>query len=314
MQTLPFSTQHGAMALKYAGISFISGAVNHGFFSGMRSLWTAAIGVVLFIVGAWLLHRKDEQVHALRDALVWGTLLSIGLGFFTGGLQHFPDSPERSSWVVPLGFVLSIWALAQSEHLPKNGRFWRYGIISSALMTTGSVAALMLFQNNPQWMGGGHHHGPSDVQGPSALVVDRSIEVRMDDAMRFYPDKIAVSAGETVRFVLHNSGNATHEMVIGSAAELAQHAQEMKAMAQSGAAHAHGESHGLAITLVPGQTREWVVRFEQATELGFACLIPGHFEAGMKGQFVWQDAKDGSASPAPKKRATAEHDHSSHKH
>ena len=312
MHTLSFPTQHGAMALKYAGISFISGAVNHGFFSGLRSVWTAAIGIVLFIIGAWLLHRKDDSDHALRDALLWGTLLSIGLGFFTGGLQHFPDSPERSSWVVPLGFVLSIWALAQSEHLPKTGAFWRYGLFSGALMTACSVAALVLFQNNPQWMGG-HAHGPSDAHGPSALVVDRSVEVRMDDAMRFYPDKIAVSAGETVRFVLSNSGKVAHEMVIGSAAELAQHAQEMKAMAQSGQGHAHGEGHGLAISLEAGQTREWVVRFEQATELEFACLIPGHFEAGMKGSFVWKD-KGSAAALVPGKAPASGHDHSSHKH
>ena len=48
-----FQQQHSAMLLKYSGISFISGAVNHGFFSGTRSLWTAAIGIVLFVLGAW---------------------------------------------------------------------------------------------------------------------------------------------------------------------------------------------------------------------------------------------------------------------
>jgi hypothetical protein len=41
--TSSFQIQHSAMLLKYSGISFISGAVNHGFFSGERSLWTAAV-------------------------------------------------------------------------------------------------------------------------------------------------------------------------------------------------------------------------------------------------------------------------------
>jgi hypothetical protein len=36
--TASFQIQHSAMLLKYSGISFISGAVNHGFFSGERSL------------------------------------------------------------------------------------------------------------------------------------------------------------------------------------------------------------------------------------------------------------------------------------
>ena len=44
--TFAFQHHHGAMLLKYSGISFISGAVNHGFFSGERSLWTAAAGMV----------------------------------------------------------------------------------------------------------------------------------------------------------------------------------------------------------------------------------------------------------------------------
>lgn len=35
-----FQRHHAAMLLKYSGISFIAGAVNHGFFSGERSLWT----------------------------------------------------------------------------------------------------------------------------------------------------------------------------------------------------------------------------------------------------------------------------------
>lgn len=89
--TLDFQQQHGAMLLKYSGISFISGAVNHGFFSGERSLWTAAIGMVLFVLGAWLEHVWDEPSTAnanpgLMKTLAVGSMLSIGLGFFTGGL------------------------------------------------------------------------------------------------------------------------------------------------------------------------------------------------------------------------------------
>ena len=48
--TFAFQHHHAAMLLKYSGISFISGAVNHGFFSGERSLWTAALGMALFLI------------------------------------------------------------------------------------------------------------------------------------------------------------------------------------------------------------------------------------------------------------------------
>ena len=43
-----FQTQHLATLSKYAGISFIAGAVNHGVFSEQRSLVTAAMGVLFF--------------------------------------------------------------------------------------------------------------------------------------------------------------------------------------------------------------------------------------------------------------------------
>ena len=91
--TFAFQHRHGAMLLKYSGIRFISGAVNHGFFSGERSLWTAAIGMVLFVLGALLEHRLSDSVDepeqsSLLRTLIIGALLSIGLGFFTGGLQH----------------------------------------------------------------------------------------------------------------------------------------------------------------------------------------------------------------------------------
>ena len=59
-----FERHHGAMLLKYSGISFISGAVNHGFFSGERSLWTAAVGVALFLLGAFLALRLSDGRQA----------------------------------------------------------------------------------------------------------------------------------------------------------------------------------------------------------------------------------------------------------
>ena len=56
------------MLLKYSGISFISGAVNHGFFSGTRSLWTAAIGIVLFVLGAQDQMTQPKAAHSLIAA------------------------------------------------------------------------------------------------------------------------------------------------------------------------------------------------------------------------------------------------------
>ena len=321
-----FQQQHAAMLLKYSGISFISGAVNHGFFSGERSLWTAAVGIVLFVFGAWLEHRHqgtqdDAAGNGLLQTLVLGSLLSIGLGFFTGGLQHFPDSPARSAWVVPLGFIVSVVALALS-----TSRAWQraatvYVLALGVAVSAGSYTAWQWLERNPGWAGSGHSHDHGDTahaahdahdNALSARVISRSIEVRMDDQMRFTPASLAVQAGETIRFVLHNAGQTEHEMVLGSAQEIAAHAQAMKQAASSGGQAHHTHGTGVEITLAPGQKAEWVVSFPQATVLEMACLIPGHYEAGMRGTIEVRPATAGKAAE-PAKTAPA-HDHSKHAH
>lgn len=321
--TFAFQHHHGAMLLKYSGISFISGAVNHGFFSGERSLWTAAIGMVLFVLGAAMEHRLTDSEaepaqRGLLRTLALGALLSVGLGFFTGGLQHFPDSPARSAWVVPLGFFISVLALALStSHAWRRGSA-AYVLVVGALVTAGSYGAWQWLQNHPEWAATGHSHGDAaphgnaadhdehaQPAGPTALVVSRSIEVRMDDQMRFTPSSLEVSAGETIRFVVHNAGGTAHEMVLGSDEEIREHAQAM----QQGAGHSDGHSHGsgAAITVAAGQKGELVVKFDQAGTLQMACLIPGHYEAGMRGTVKV------SGSAALASRAN-DHDHSTHKH
>lgn len=331
--TSSFQQQHGAMLLKYSGISFISGAVNHGFFSGTRSLWTAAIGIVLFVLGAWLEHRLNADSaqaprSGLLQTLVLGTLLSIGLGFFTGGLQHFPDSPARSAWVVPLGFFISVLALGLSApgHWPRAATV--YVLVLGAALTAGSWAAWQWLERHPDWAAtGGHshgeaaaadeHHGALAATGPHdpilAQVVSRSMAVNMDDQMRFTPSQIEVQAGETIRFVVSNSGRTAHEMVLGSDEDIRAHAEAMRQAAAQGAAHDAGHSHGTgaAIRVAAGQTGELVVRFAQATRLQMACLIPGHYEAGMRGQLQVLDAPD---SPTSGVKPVTEHDHNAHKH
>jgi hypothetical protein len=153
--TSHFQHHHGAMLLKYSGISFISGAVNHGFFSGERSLWTALVGMVLFVLGAWLEHRwqptdSDTPQSGLMKTLAIGSLLSIGLGFFTGGLQHFPDSPERSAWVVPLGFFVSVLALGLSAPRDWTRAASVYVLVLGTLTTVGSWGAWQWLKHHPE--------------------------------------------------------------------------------------------------------------------------------------------------------------------
>ena len=331
--TTSFQTQHSAMLLKYSGISFISGAVNPGFFRGERSLWTTAVGIVLFVAGAWMEHRSQNNSESLIASLWVGTLLSIGLGFFTGGLQHFPDSPARSAWVVPLGFAISIVALMFTLKMRMQRALLAYSLSLGLVVCGSSWAAYEVFVRNPEWAAGGHGHGaedshdqPANALMQSAMEVTRTIQVDMNDSMRFTPDVLQVAAGEAVKLVVHNSGKLPHEMVLGSEAALKAHAIEMQKLAGkstgqgSGHAsgHADGHHHGagndfIELSVNPGETKEWVIRFDKAQTLQMACLIPGHFEAGMKGQLRVEN-KGPAVPSSTSAKPTNSHDHSTHKH
>ena len=107
--------------------------------------------------------------------------------------------------------------------------------------------------------------------------VTRTIEMRMTDQMRFEPAVINVKEGETIRFVHRNVGKVMHEMVIGTRADLEQHAELMR----KHPGMEHDEPHMSHVG--PGKRGEMVWMFNRAGEFEFACLIPGHFEAGMRG-------------------------------
>ena len=110
--------------------------------------------------------------------------------------------------------------------------------------------------------------------------VKRVIAMDMSDAMRFFPDSVSVKRGDTVRFELRNSGQLPHEMVIGTMDELKKHALSMKQNPH----HGHDAAH--AVHVQPGTSARIVWQFTKPGEFYYACLIPGHFEAGMIGTII----------------------------
>lgn len=110
--------------------------------------------------------------------------------------------------------------------------------------------------------------------------VTRTIDVVLNDNMRFEPSSIDVKAGETVRFMVRNAGKIRHEMVLGSLDELTEHAKEMRA--NPGMVHSEPNQ----VSLKPGQRGSMVWQFIQPGNIDFACTEPGHLEAGMVGQVV----------------------------
>jgi len=106
----------------------------------------------------------------------------------------------------------------------------------------------------------------------------KTIKVDMADSMRFTPADITVQRGETVRFVVHNRGQVLHEMVLGTSKSLKEHAALMKKFPEM----EHADANMAHVK--PGKSGEIVWQFTRAGEFEFACLQPGHFEAGMVGK------------------------------
>ena len=122
-----------------------------------------------------------------------------------------------------------------------------------------------------------HEQKPWGIAG-DAKAVKRTIEIRMTDNMRFTPDSIEVRQGETIRFVHTNNGAVMHEFVLGTKAELDEHAALMKKFPGM----EHDEPYMAHVA--PGQKGQIVWTFNRHGEFDFACLLPGHYEAGMVGK------------------------------
>ena len=155
----------------------------------------------------------------------------------------------------------------------------------------------------------GHKHATAAIGEPAkATAKTRTVPVVMGD--NFYePETIPVKAGETVRFVIKNTGEFLHEFNIGTAAMHAAHQKEMAMMVEHGMLTAtgvdekkmnmdHSKMPGMghsmkhddpnSVLVEPGKTKELTWKFTKDAALEFACNMPGHYESGMVGKVNFQ--------------------------
>jgi len=154
---------------------------------------------------------------------------------------------------------------------------------------TAAVTALLITAAPLTWAHGDAKHAPAKKKAISTeektfgregdpQKAARTINVDMSDKMRFSPDTITVKQGETVKFVVKNSGKIMHEFVLGTMKELKEHAEMMK----KHPGMEHDEPYMAHVA--PGKTETIAWQFTKAGSFNFGCLIPGHFEAGMVGK------------------------------
>lgn len=151
-------------------------------------------------------------------------------------------------------------------------------------------------------MASGTHAGGHDDEAIGkpgmASKVTRTITMDMADTMRFSVPQVTAKQGETIRFVVKNSGKVKHEMVLGTEKELKEHYEVMKKNPEMEHADAN------MVTVAPGKTGEIIWQFTKADKIDFACLQPGHYDAGMKGFVTVAGGK-----AAPKKDGHDDHKH-----
>ena len=168
---------------------------------------------------------------------------------------------------------------------------------------THSVIAVSVALTSAAAIAAGTHTGGHESEGIGkpgvAAKASRSVQIDMTDAMRFSPASVSVRQGETVRFVVKNSGKLKHEMVLGTEKELKEHAEAMKKNPEM----EHADEN--MVTVEPGKSGEIVWQFTKSGKIDFACLQPGHYDAGMKGAVSVSGVKG-----APTKAAG----HGDHKH
>jgi uncharacterized cupredoxin-like copper-binding protein len=146
---------------------------------------------------------------------------------------------------------------------------------------------------------GDQAHKPSTAQAKAAIVkeqkpwgiagdaakVTRTIRIDMLDTMRFSPSKPMIAQGETIRFEIRNKGSVLHEMVIGTKKDLDEHAAMMVKFPNM----EHDEPYMAHVAA--GKIGSIVWTFNQVGEFDFACLIAGHYQAGMVGKITVKPSK-----------------------
>ena len=98
--------------------------------------------------------------------------------------------------------------------------------------------------------------------------------------MLFDPPSIEVRLGEQIRFLLFNEGSEYHEFVLATQAENRKHAELMKKFPEM----EHNDPNAKRLSALSSGELLW--KFTRRGEFEYACLIPGHFQAGMHGKII----------------------------
>lgn len=98
----------------YLWVWFIWWSISHGFFTGTRSFVMAWLGIIIFLIAEFLKEWEKDYI----ETIIFWLIYSLAIGMVSGGFQHFLDSPQRSIYIIPIGFV--IWYIIYTYKDNKN--------------------------------------------------------------------------------------------------------------------------------------------------------------------------------------------------
>jgi uncharacterized cupredoxin-like copper-binding protein len=119
---------------------------------------------------------------------------------------------------------------------------------------------------------------PPAGQGPTVGPEARVMELRISADARFTPDRVAVQAGETIRFVVENPTSSDHELFIGSATEQEMHHADHIGLPPAEQAAISHFGYGIFLPAFGDGVLEY--HFAEPGEVLIGCHLPGHFEGG----------------------------------
>jgi uncharacterized cupredoxin-like copper-binding protein len=133
----------------------------------------------------------------------------------------------------------------------------------------------------------GHSHdsrvyGEPGSPGRPARVVELIMKETEDGRMLFVPETVVVKRGEQIRFSMKNNGESDHEFVLGTTEEIVAHAKEMEKNPDM----EHDDPNSKRLSAKQNGDVVWM--FTRVGTFEFACLIPGHMQAGMRGKIIVQ--------------------------
>ncbi|WP_179104348.1 plastocyanin/azurin family copper-binding protein [Virgibacillus proomii] len=169
----------------------------------------------------------------------------------------YQDAFIRIMFMFFIATVIILFWMMQQEFI-KGKRLWNHPLVSLIIFVIIMIGFQQLGPFVSSSKSSEHHHMESgDMQMKSFIV--------QADEFSFSPNKMEVTAGQTVKIVLDHIGKVNHHLQIIGVEE-------------------QGKNSRLQMESAPRQKSEAVYTLTTPGEYKYVCTISGHQEAGMEGE------------------------------